>query len=357
MCDVIFCRDGGNSSAKIAIFDPLRPTQGVTFLLDSLAKPSDREDVPTAISSSVLLQPVRGVYGERAKEHKARLFKDPDYTSDSHKLLTFGALADALERFAPDAEDVTVHEWVEGYPSTHVGSGKRVAEMLLNGGKPHLVQKDGKKPVRVTVKDVITQTQSYYVGIDQIFRWDGLRLTDTRGKELFANGAILVVGWGASSIDYAIVTSNLKETMADCTMRGTISFLPHLRKAAFDKAGENIPEFELLTQVFKQKSLTWKGRDYDFSEEVAALIVELIPDVLRDIDTFLKQFSDGFVPYSALLAGGGMMHAEMAIREAFGLRFAGGVHIVKDDDGKPEPVWSVVRGMMKRGLIAWQKSR
>ena len=61
MPDVIFCRDGGNSAAKVSVFDPLRPTQGVTFLLDSLANVTTREDVPTSISSSVLLQPVCGV--------------------------------------------------------------------------------------------------------------------------------------------------------------------------------------------------------------------------------------------------------------------------------------------------------
>lgn len=355
MPDVIFCRDGGNSAAKVSIFDPLRPTQGVSFLLDSLANVTTREDVPTSISSSVLLQPVCGVYGERAREHRARFFKQPDYTAPPQQLLMFGALADAIERFAPDADDVTIPVWVEGFPSTHIGRGAEVSALLLHDGKPHIIQKDGKKPVRVMVKQVITQSQPYFVAVDQVFQWEDLRLTDTRGKTLFANGAVLVIDWGASSIDYAIVTSSLKETTPDCSMRGTISFLPALKRIAFDKTGDTIPEYELLTQVFKRKALTWQGKEYDFSDEVAALIADVVPSVMTDIGTFLKQFADGFAPYSALLAGGGIVHAEMAIREAFGLRFPGGIHLVKDDAGKPEPVNAIVRGMAKRGLIAWQK--
>lgn len=357
MCDVIFCRDGGNSSAKVMIFDPLRPTQGVNFMLDSLAKDMHSDDLPTSISTSVLLQPVSGVYGDRAREHDARWYKDPDYTGAYHTLLLFGALADALERFCPDADDVTVHVWVEGFPSTHIGRGADVEALLMNGGKPHRLQKDGKRAVNVTVKQVITQSQPYFIAVDQVFQWEGLRLTDTRGRELFANGAVLVIDWGASSIDYAIITSSLKEAKADCTMRGTISFLPALRKIAFEKTGDTVPEFELLTQVFKKKSLTWKGKEFDFSDEVAALVAGLVPQVVKDVDTFLKQFADGFAPYTALLGGGGILHAEMAIREAFGARFPGGIHFVKDDAGKPEPVQAIVRGMAKRGYIAWQTQK
>ena len=189
--------------------------------------------------------------------------------------------------------------------------------------------------------------------MDQLFNVRDGQIVDDRAESIMANGAVIALDWGASSVDYIILPSTLKGAFPDCSMRGTFSFLSELRAIAYSVVNDTIPEYELIFHIFREKRLLWNGIEYDFTEQVNTLVASMIPAIMKDVETFLKKHSNDFRPYALYLGGGGVIHAAPYLREAFGQRFPGGIHIVKDDHGKEEPVYSVMRGMGKQAKLSY----
>ena len=306
-------------------------------------------DLNGTVSTGLRL-PMQGLYGKPAKESGAELLRNPDiYSNPMFKFLLFALTADLLEPLPIWDTDITV-DVVIGFPVNHISRAEEIATYLTS--QPWPIERVGGIQRTVTIQNVLFKVQPYFAIIDQLFALQKGQLTPRR--ELLANGAILVLHIGSNTVDFFYAPQSLINCLSGGVMKGTFNLLDRLGALAYAKTHRNVPLYELMYEVFKTGSYQSGKLMFDFSQELPGLVHTWIQDhVAPSLDLFLAKLPSE--PYAMLLVGGGVIYAEPFLREEYDVKFKGGVVVTKDDDGRPESVFSVPRGMVKYALYRQMK--
>lgn len=361
--EVILACDTGTSEDKGAIMplgSDFHPKRIISHSFPTLGKIGEFTALP-GDHLGVLREPhpYQGVYKARAREFGARLHRNSNiYNDPVYLLYVFGMVADLLEKAHITEKQIDVMFAGFGFPVSHKeGQAGQLRSTLLHRGKPWTVQKQDGRAYSVTFHNVVCETQPYYMVVDQIFTWQpNGTLSAERGKQIFANGPLLFGDLGSNSNDWEWVPLSLANSENACSMGGTFNFFPKLAKLAYEKTHQDLTEYDLMYQVFRKRQITLNGVTYDFSQEIPLLYQEAVKELEGDIDLFLRTLKEKPQPYAMRLGGGGVINGESYFRQIFSSKFPGGVQIVEDDHGKPAPVWSIVRGMVKKSVIEAQKA-
>ena len=353
--------DIGTSSLKMAIL-PLSNGKldmgNIQYrIVDSCYAPRPATSLPGK-QKHTLVSPVEGVVGKYAKD------LDPDgsgvqrdaniYETTAYRAFLFSGLWDLLESVAvpEDTEQVNI-ELALGLPVSHMGIAESIKTFCLNEGTPWEVQKDEGRKYSVLIQRVAIHAQPYYTAVNEMFQLKGGCLI-YRGDLLFGDGPVLVLDDGSNSVDMLLTNGELSVLGMDCYMTGTHNLLPQLRVIGHSKTRRNLTPYELLFQLYQEKSIRVEGEDFDFSKEVEQLTAQRVALVAQKIKEFLNT---GFSrPTKLLLGGGGSIHGEPFYRQHFQTKFEGNVFLAQNDAGEAKEIeWAVARGALKLLILNMAK--
>ena len=363
MTKVVFVNDSGTSEQKGALVVLQKGIHEQNIVYEefpTLGAPGQGLSALPSPQLSILLEPkvYRGAYKAQATAFGATLHRDSDiYALPVYKLYNFGMLAELLAKAGITDQDILVEYAVFGFPVKHKqAQAALLRDLLHNDGNPWTLQKEGGIQYSVRFQEVICETQPYYMAIDQIFAWQNGFLSHERGKQLFEHGPVLFYDFGSNSSDIEWVPMSLLESESRCVMKGTFNFLSELESLAYAKTHQEITQYDLVYHVLKHRSLTLpNGVTYDFRKEIPQLFVTAAQSAKEDVSLLISELGDRPRPYTMYLGGGGAMYGKAAFIDAFTGKFFGGVHVVYDDQGNEEPVYSIRRGMVKKAIIEYSQ--
>lgn len=257
---------------------------------------------------------------------------------------------------ANTAKDVVIEELAIGFPASHQAAEGPAREILL--GK-HSIHISDMKERSVKIESVISRSQGFYVTLDQISHWtrnaSGVpQLIFDRGKNLFdSGGQLLTMVHGSNTLEIVLISSSLHEAAQDHFPFGTYNHLDKLRSLAHSKIGTNLTDYELMFMVFPTGKFTYEEQEFEFDDEINAMVREEY-EVLTDkkIHNFLE--TKMARPVRCISAGGGAIRSLEFLQEFYAKKFP--VQLAVDNDGNPEVIYAVRRGMINL-LIVKQAER
>lgn len=263
---------------------------------------------------------------------------------------TLGKLLEQVEAFP---KDIVIEKLAIGFPASHVAAIEKAREILIG---THPIRISGGKTYDVTIQDVISESQGFYVALDQITQFvrtenGKFHLSFDRAESLIPTGQLFVMVHGSNTIELVLITSTLHEAACENIKFGTYNHFSRLREIAHTFTGADLTNYELM-EIFKTGKLTFRRQDYDFNAEIQGIVENAYRTLAgQAFETFLD--TNMARPVLCLCAGGGSIRSHAVLRELYADRFP--VELAVDDNDEVEPIKSVLRGMEKYLVIKHYK--
>ena len=302
---------------------------------------------------SVLAQPVKGAYDARSIESGAKYVRQGDiYEQDIYRLILFGALSNALDAANIQDEQVAIQIGVFGFPWSHLSQGQVLVDLLQ--GKTWTVQKVDGKAYQVIFERIVYESQPYFAVVDQMCAWKSGSLSFARAESLFANGPAIVLHGGSNSWDFAHIPSTLLNAHYGSLALGVFQIEEQIIQEVYAQTHVNISGEEAM-EVFRTGRFWFKSQEYDFNA-----VLQHIAEVYFDaeiVTPFQRFYTKHHDAATLLLVGGGVIRLENVLKDKFSAYFRRGVQMCVNDAGQPEPVLSILSGMLKKGFLEYVKGQ
>ena len=268
------------------------------------------------------------------------------YDTEEFPLLTFLCTAKLLDEMnAEETVDVVLSLAI---PSDHIEKAGAI-EAHLKKTWPVGTQ-TGKKR-RVNITHVFVKRQPECIIFDQLMTWKAVNshveLDDSRGDALMDKAPIDAFSLGSRSLDRMYFDGSFSRAIAKSEFIGTFNLMDALRNKFFGKHGERLKDYEAMYHAFKEGKVTIENETYHTATLSRMLTEQFIKSEMfkKYMNTFWNKLPAN--PEFCILGGGGVFYGEQAFREQFEKRYAHGVVVTRNDNGNPNPVWTVAEGLDK----------
>lgn len=340
---------GKNYTKGVAILEDRRK---IRTAMNTLAKlETDQAFISPRLST--LLQPMQGVYGNFAADSGAEYIRDGDiYSRPEYHVMIYGMLADLIEQIIPSESDVVIDIGVFGFPWAHLNRGEDIRTLLE--GKPLTIQKAGGQSYSVTFQKIVTESQPFFATVDQMVAWKKGEFDFARASQMFASGSIMMLLMGSDTDDFAYVPQTLTGAKFDGVNKGLFALEGEVRRMVYQRTNIGITG-EMAMDIMRTGKYWAHGEFHQFDEQITVMMQAYFErDVAASFERFITLFPNAQALY---LSGGGVIRLGDYLIQKYQTSFQHGVHVCVNDENQPDPFWSVVEGMGKKGWKEYLKAK